>query len=139
MIHLYPNFSTLPSIPFHTVSFLLNGLGLRNGETLHGLVLLLLRLVLVRLILVLTVRIDQHSTVERVAVPPRTLIGPWDAIDCEWSNKGQRKVYNGAPLGILLDKFYCDNNRTWRLGAGMREPSKATTLQVKDTMRARKG
>lgn len=68
------------TLPFHTISFLLDGLGLWNSKALHGLVFLLLRLVLVRLVLVLAVRIDQHSAVERVTVPPWTLTGPWDAI-----------------------------------------------------------
>lgn len=65
-----------------TVSLLLDGLGLGHGETLHGLVFLRLRLVLVRVVLVLAVGVDQHSAVERVAVPPGTLAGPRDAVHC---------------------------------------------------------
>lgn len=70
----------------HTVTFLLDGLGLRNGKALHRLVFLLLRLVLVRLLRVLAVRVDQHSAVECVAVSSGTLTGPRDAIHC-----GERK------------------------------------------------
>lgn len=63
-----------------TITFLLDGLGLRNSKTLHCLVFLLLGFVLVRLLLVLTVRVDQHSAVECVAVSSGTLAGPGNAI-----------------------------------------------------------
>lgn len=65
-----------------TISLLLDGLGLGHGETLHSLVFLRLRLVLMRVVLVLAVGVDQHSAVERVAVPPGTLAGPRDAVHC---------------------------------------------------------
>ena len=95
------------SLSFHTVSFLLDGLRLRNGETLHGLVFLLLRLVLVRLVLVVAVGIDQHPTVECVTVPPRTLAGPRDAIHCRGARRGKGDLQSGL-LGILFDELNCD-------------------------------
>lgn len=80
---------TISPLSLHTVSFLLDGLGLRNGETLHGLIFLLLRLMLVRLILALAVGVDQHSAVECVTVPPRTLAGPRDAVHYNRRQKGE--------------------------------------------------
>lgn len=64
----------------HTITFLLDGLGLRNRKTLHCLVFLLLGFVLVRILLVLTVRVHQHSAVECVAVSSGTLARPGNAI-----------------------------------------------------------
>lgn len=72
----------LPSLSLHTITFLLDGLGLGNGETLHCLVFLLLGFVLVRLLLVLAVRVDQHAAVECVAVSSGSLAGPGNAIHC---------------------------------------------------------
>lgn len=75
---LFPTHSATFSL--RTVSLLLDGLGLGNGEALHGLIFLLLRLV--QLVLVVAVGVDQHPAVERVTVPPRTLAGPRDAVHC---------------------------------------------------------
>lgn len=92
--------------PPHTVSFLLDGLWFWNSKTLHGLIFLLLGLVLLRLVLVLAVRVDEHSAVERVTVPPRTLAGPRDAV--HWGEETQRGFKMWPPCGVLLDNIFCD-------------------------------
>lgn len=87
----------------HTITFLLDGLRLRNSKTLHCLVFLLLGFVLMRLLLVLTVWVDQHSAIERVAVSSGTLAGPGNTIhyregkECRWS------LFSAASC-----KFYCN-------------------------------
>lgn len=99
-----PHFPKLPPPLFmRTVSFLLDGLGLRNSKTLHGLVFLRLRLVLMRFVLVLAVGVDQHSAVECVTVPPGTLAGPWDAIHY----RGGRREKRGTFTTWLPGECYC--------------------------------
>lgn len=61
-----------------TFSLLFDGLGFRHGETLHGLVLLLRRVLLVRGRPGFTVgvRVDQHAAVKGVAVPVGRVAAP---------------------------------------------------------------
>lgn len=117
-----------------TVAFLLDWLGLRNGKTLHGLVFLLLRLVLVWLLLILAVRVDQHSAVECVAVSSGTLAGPRDTIhyregkECWWSF-----------FTVASCEFYCNQilqNREaeevhWRSKTGYNSASERHKDRVK--------
>lgn len=85
-----------------TVSFLLDGLGLRNSKTLHGLVFLRLRLVLVRFVLVLAVGVDKHSAVECVTVPPGTLAGPRDAIHYRGGRREKRGTFTTVSSWAML-------------------------------------
>lgn len=86
---------------------------------------------LVRLVLTLAARVDQHSAVECVAVPPWTFTRPRDAIHCRRSSRKLRP-------GILLEKFpWHNNNLNWTVGENVRQPREASMLLVKDIMRAR--
>lgn len=88
-----------------TVTFLLDGLGLGNGKTLHCLVFLLLRLMLVRLLRVLTVRVDQHSAVECVAVSSGTLTGPRDAIHCRERRSADEAFSMWLPVKFIATRY----------------------------------
>lgn len=58
-----------------TFAFLFDRFGFRDGETLHGLVFLMHRVLLVgqRPHFAVSVRVDQHTTVKGVAVPVRRI------------------------------------------------------------------
>lgn len=79
----------------NTFPLLLDGLGFRHGETLHGLVLLLRRLLLVGRGTGLAVgeRVDQHAAVEGVAVPGRSVAAT--VVDCEGGGRQTRRVTRG--------------------------------------------
>lgn len=67
----------------NTFTLLLDGLGFRHGKTLHGLILLLRRLLLVGrgTGLAVSERVDQHAAVEGVTVPGRSVAAT--VVDCQ--------------------------------------------------------
>lgn len=76
----------------NTFPLLLDGLGFRHSKTLHGLVLLLRRLLLVGrgTGLAISERVDQHAAVEGVAVPGQSVAGT--VVDCEGGERQMRQV-----------------------------------------------
>lgn len=76
----------------NTFPLLLDGLGFRHSKTLHGLILLLRRLLLVGCGTGLAVskRVDQHAAVEGVAVPGRSVAAT--VVDFERGERQTRQV-----------------------------------------------